>query len=102
VTCSSTDVNAKALLEPVLLIEILSPSTHKETWDNVRRYKTIPAVREILVIHTKSPSVDLLRRGDDGSWPEQPLTIAGGTLTLSSIDLTLPVAALYRGTGLAA
>jgi Uma2 family endonuclease len=85
----------------VLLIEILSPSNHKETWDTVRRYKTIPALREILVIRTKSPGVDLLRRGDDDSWPEQPLAITEGTFSLSSIGLTIPVAALFRGTGLA-
>jgi len=62
---------------------------------------TIPAPREILIIRTASAGVELLRRGDDGASSEQPLTIASGTFTLSSIGLTLPIAALYRGTGMA-
>jgi Uma2 family endonuclease len=101
VTCSAADMAGKALRDPVLLIEILSPSNHAETWANVQRYKTIPALREILVIHTSRAGVDLLRRADDDTWPEQPPRIDDGTFTLSSIGLTLPLAALYRGTGLA-
>lgn len=100
VTCSHADVTGKAVHEPVLLIEILSPSNHAETWRNVWAYMTIPTLREILVIRTASIGVDLLRRGDDGVWPERPLPIADGDVTLSSIGLTLPVAALYRGTGM--
>jgi Uma2 family endonuclease len=101
VTCSATDITGKALHEPVLLIEILSPSNHAETWRNVWAYLTIPSVREILVIRTASVGVELLRRGDIGGWSDRPLAIPRGEFTLSSIGLTLPVEALYRGTGMA-
>jgi Uma2 family endonuclease len=100
VTCSAADMAGKALHEPVLLVEILSPSNHAETWRNVRAHMTIPALREILVIRTASVGVDLLRRGDDDNWPDRPLAITAGAFTLSSIDLNLLVAALYRGTGM--
>ena len=86
--------------EPVLLIEILSPSNHAETWRNVWAYLTIPSLREILVIRTATVGLDLLCRGDDSGWPERPLTFTAGAFTLSSIGLTLPVAALYRVTGM--
>jgi Uma2 family endonuclease len=100
VTCSRTDVTGKAVHEPVLLIEILSPTNHAETWRNVWAYMTIPALREILVVRTVSVGVELLRRGDDDVWPDKPLSIADGDFTLSSIDLNLTVASLYRGTGM--
>jgi len=100
VTCSATDVAGQAVHEPVLLIEILSPSNHAETWRNVWAYLTIPTLREILVIRTSSVGVDLLRRADDGTWPKRPLAVTNGEFTLSSIGLSLPVAALYRGTGM--
>ncbi len=99
VTCSAADLTAKALREPVLLIEILSPANHAETWRNVWAYLTIPTLREILVIRTSTIGVELLRRDDDGGWPARPLAIAGGSFTLSSTDFTLPVAVLYRGSG---
>ena len=100
VTCSHTDITGKAVHEPVLLIEILSPTNHAETWRNVWAYMTIPTLREILVIRTASLGVELLRRGDDDAWPEKLLAIVDGGFTLSSIGLDLAVASLYRGTGM--
>jgi hypothetical protein len=63
-------------------------------------YMTIPTLREILVIRTASLGVELLRRGDDDTWPDKPLAIVDGKFTLSSIGLDLSVASLYRGTGM--
>ena len=99
VTCSAADYAAPMVREPVLLIEILSPSNHAETWRNVWAYMTIPSLREILVIRTASAGVDLLRRGDDGVWPDKPMAVTEGEFTLASIGFTLPVAALYRLVG---
>jgi Uma2 family endonuclease len=45
VTCSAADMAGKALHEPVLLVEILSPSNHAETWRNIRAYMAIPSLR---------------------------------------------------------
>src|ERR1700732_1504108 len=71
VTCSGYDTEESALADPVLLIEILSPSNQAETWANVWAYTTIPSVQEILVLKTVSIGVELLRRNQDGSWPNQ-------------------------------
>lgn len=100
VTCSHTDVTGKAVHEPVLLIEILSPTNHAETWRNVWAYLTIPTLWEILVIRTSSVGVELLCRDDNHAWPDKPLAITGGDFTLGSIGLNLAVAALDRGTGM--
>ena len=100
VSCSGYDAEDSALTDPVLLIEILSPSNQAETWANVWAYATIPSVKEILVLRTATIGAELLCRNPDGSWPEQPLTIAAGNLTLQSIGLTIPLAAAYRTTRL--
>jgi Uma2 family endonuclease len=100
VTCSRTDIAGKAVHEPMLLIEILSPTNDADTWRNVWAYMTIPALREILVIRTASMGVELLRRADDDAWPDKPRAIADGEFTLSSIGLNLAVASLYRGAGM--
>jgi Uma2 family endonuclease len=85
----------------VLLIEILSPSNQAETWANVWTYATIPSVKEILVLKTATLGAELLRRNEDGSWPQWPLTLTTGDLTLESIGLTIPLASPYRTTRLA-
>ena len=102
VTCSGYDAEESALADPVLLIEILSPSNQAETWANVWAYATIPSVQEILILKTASIGAELLRRNQDRSWPNQPLSIATGDLTLESIGFHVPLAAAYRTTRLAA
>ena len=101
VTCTPARPGDTAMRDPVLLIEVLSPSNHAETWMNVWSYTTIPSVREILVLRTASVGADLLRRQPDGSWPERQITFETGDLTLESIGYIGPVAAFYRTTWLA-
>ncbi len=87
---------------PVLVIEILSPSNKDKTRSNVWAYTTIPSVREILVISGTEVRAELLRRAPDGAWPEAPTVIDHGqSMTLDSIGLELPLAAAYRTTPLA-
>lgn len=100
VTCSDYEAEETGLTDPVLIVEILSPSNQTETWANVWAYTTIPSVREILVLRTTTVGADLLRRGPDGTWPREPDIITEGDLTLDSIGLRTPLADLYRSTRL--
>jgi hypothetical protein len=63
VTCSPLLFGQATLPEPVLLIEILSPSNQAKTWSNVRA---------------------------TGEWPEEPEQLAGGDLALKRIDFLGP------------
>jgi Uma2 family endonuclease len=101
VTCSGYDEEEQALIDPVLLIEILSPNNQAETYANVWAYTTIPSVKEILVLKTAVTGAELLRRSPDGTWPKTPLIIEAGNLTLESIGSSMPLAAAYRTTRLA-
>jgi Uma2 family endonuclease len=97
VTCAPLDPDDRLLREPLVVVEILSPSNKAETWANVWSYVTIPSVWEILVLHTADIRADLLRREEDGTWPDNPLTLTlGDTVTLESINFTAPIAAFYR------
>ena len=101
VTCSGYQTEEPALTDPVLVVEILSPSNQTETWRNVWAYATIPSVREILIVRTVTIGAELLRRNPDGTWPERPLLIEQGDLKLDSIGFSAPLTALYRTTRLA-
>ena len=66
-------------------------------------YTTIPSVQEILLVRSTRVEAELLRRGKDGTWPEQPTIIRPtDALELTSLDFTAPLASLYRTTVLAA
>ncbi|MBY0332172.1 MAG: Uma2 family endonuclease [Acetobacteraceae bacterium] len=96
VTCAPVSPTDATMAEPVLIVEILSPSNGAETWANVWTYTTIPSVREILVVHQVAQRAELLRRDPRGDWPPEPLTLTEGELALDSIGFRVSLAALYR------
>lgn len=100
VTCTGYEKEESALIDPVLIVEILSPSNQAETWANVWTYTTIPSVREILVLRSLYIGADLLRRRADGSWPQEPEILTDGDLVLDSIGFRTPLAGIYRTTRL--
>lgn len=102
VTCAPPTLD-QMLPEPLLLIEILSPSNDAETWANIWAYTTIPSVADILAVHSTRIEAELLHRDADGSWPKEPDIIGpDGVLALHSVGFTVPLAELYRTTALAA
>jgi Uma2 family endonuclease len=101
VTCTPYETEEYDVSNPVLIVEVLSPSNRADTWRNVWAFTTIPSLREILILSSTAVRAELLRRGSDGSWPAASTVIEDGDLTLDSIDLTVPLAAIYRTTRLA-
>ena len=88
--------------DPVLLIEIRTPENVADVLDNVWAYCTIPSVREIAVVHSTRVFAEVLRRGPDGHWPEDPEEIGpGGTLSFESIGLRCSLSEAYAQTHLA-
>lgn len=100
VTCSEYTIEEATLTDPVLVVEILSPSNKAETWSNIWTYTTIPSVREILVLDTVAIGAQVLRRGADATWPEEPEPVTAGELVLDSISFRAPLPDLYRNTRL--
>ncbi len=100
VTCAPVRPGQASLPEPLLLVEILSPSNQADSWANVRAYTSISSVQDILVLHSTRICAELLSRNHAGAWPDQPTEWQDGVLTLPSIGFSLPIAALYARTGL--
>jgi Uma2 family endonuclease len=91
------------MLDPVVLIEILSPTNARETRANVWAYTSIPSVAEIVLVHSTSIAAEVLRRQNDATWPAEPQYIdAVDDLVLASIDFRIPLRAVYRTSGIAA
>ncbi len=101
VTCTRYETEKYDVSNPVLIVEILSPSNRAETWRNVWSYTTIPSLREILILSSTAIRAESLRRGDDGNSPAVSTVIEDSDLILDSIGLTVPLGAIYRTTRLA-
>ena len=100
VTCTPPS-GARMMPEPVVLVEVLSPSNEAETWANVWAYATIPSLAEILIVRSTEIGAEILRRRPDGSWPEQPQAVGReGELRADSIGFAVPLREVYRTAGL--
>jgi Uma2 family endonuclease len=101
VTCEPP-TREQMLHQPVLLVEILSPSNEVETNANIWAFTTIPSVQEILSVHSTRIAASLLRRDPDGSWPPGPILLGpDDRLVLDSIGFAAPLRDCYRTTILA-
>jgi Uma2 family endonuclease len=89
-------IDSRALVEPVLLVEILSPSNEAKTRANAWAYATIPSVREVLILSSTAARGKILRQGDD-----TPTILVGREpLRLESIDYSGCLADFYATTDL--
>jgi Uma2 family endonuclease len=101
VTCQPPS-KSKVFPAPVLIIEILSPSNRKETWESIHTMASISTLKEIAVVESEKMRVEVFRRGEDGAWPKDgEVSEAGGTVRLESLAAELPMSEIYAGTHLA-
>jgi Uma2 family endonuclease len=70
VTCTPNRAYVHMLPDPMLLIEIRSPSNAEHAWRNIPPYATLPSVTEILIVESTRMAAELLRRQADGIWPQ--------------------------------
>ena len=97
VTCSETDTDEYLVREPVLIAEVLSPTT--ASYDTGRKfalYQQLESLAEYLTVDTERVAVDHFRREPDGRWIVQVLG-AGARIELTSLGIAIPVDALYAG-----
>ena len=91
------------LLNPHLIVEILSPST--EAYDRGRKfghYRTVESLREYLLISAERVSAELFIRQADGRWLLSAATQMEEVLDLQSIGCRIALADLYEDVDLTA
>lgn len=91
------DDEQDTLLNPLVIVEILSPST--ERYDrglNFQRYRLIPSFREYLLIAQEAYGIDHFVRQTDGTWNLTAVDRLADTITLPTIGCTLALADVYR------
>lgn len=91
---------SKAFVDPILIVEVLSPGNKRETWESIRALATIPALQDILVVDSEDISVELFSRDASGHWPASGQTVTSGSVLLASLDFAMPLAEIYAGTQL--
>ncbi|MDT7689618.1 MAG: hypothetical protein QOE46_2377 [Acidobacteriota bacterium] len=87
-----------ALTNPQLIVEVLSPSTEAcDRGDKFTHYKSIPTLREYLLVAQHRPHVTHLFKQDDGTWIHSEANDLDTSAKLNSLDCELPLIEIYRG-----
>lgn len=85
------------LLNPVVIIEILSPSTERDDRGlKFQHYRTIDSLQEYVLISQDAPRVECFARTDDDRWLLTDAVGLDATLELPSIGCTLRLADVYE------
>jgi len=99
VTCAPPERGARAITEPRLIVEVLSPSTAAhDRGVKLADYRRIASVEQILVVASEDRHVEVWRRAPDG-WKVQDL-IGDAAILLAIDGQPLPLAAVYDAVAL--
>jgi Uma2 family endonuclease len=93
---SFDDAKFNTLLNPALIIEVLSPST--EDYDRITKwahYRSIPSLLEYVLVSQDRVYVEQIRKQENGGWMGSDLDEPGQALELQSIACRLSLTEIY-------
>jgi len=87
-------------LNPTVILEVTSDSSEEyDTGEKLASYRTIPSMREYIVVSHRERRVTVHQRGPDGRWIER-IAIADGRVEVPSIAAVLVVDEVYRASSI--
>lgn len=92
------DEQQDTLLNPTLVVEVLSPST--ESFDRGEKsfhYRRIPSLKEYLLVAQDRVHIERYVRQPDGQWVLTDYTQSDRAVPLESLGVELPIAQVYEG-----
>ncbi len=95
------DDHRDVLLNPRLIIEVLSPST--SSWDRGGKfwhYRHVPSFEEYILVSQDAWLIEHHTRQPNGGWLLETVSGPDGFLRLSSIATEIPLTDIYGGTNL--
>ncbi|MGI8555859.1 MAG: Uma2 family endonuclease, partial [Pyrinomonadaceae bacterium] len=97
VSCEENPENPYFRNQPILIIEVASPSTANiDRREKLLFYQQMPSVREYAVIDRRKINIELHRRQSDGRWITYYFDADDEEITFESVEMTLPIAEIYR------
>lgn len=96
VTCRPHDPRDRVTPEPILIVEILSPSTEDDDRKvKLPDYRSLASVREIVLIDPRRMYCEVHRRLDGDRWLTDLLRNSKSRLRLTSIDFDQKLETIY-------
>jgi Uma2 family endonuclease len=88
---------ADTILNPKVIIEVLSPSTADYDYGGkFELYRSLPSVEEYLLVAQDEPHIDIYRRQSPTKWTFETITGLEAIVPLLSLNIELPLAEVYE------
>ena len=98
VRCGPGSADRTVIDDPVLVVEVLSPSTQQGDLTRKRwAYQAIDTLQAILFVAGDEARVELATRASGGTWVSRFVVGLETILPIDALDLTLPMPELYAG-----
>lgn len=86
----------ESLLNPVVIIEVLSPSTEAiDRGEKLANYAQIRGLSEYMIVDPNAVRIDLYSRIENDAWRLELLSNSEAKLRLRSLGIELPLAEIY-------
>lgn len=83
---------------PRLVIEVLSDTTRAfDLVEKLEEYKSVPSLRDIVLVDTDEPKLIHWGRRPDGAWGRRVVEGPDATLDVPDLGVALPLRVLYAG-----
>ena len=90
------DDEMDTLLNPTLIVEVLSESTEKyDRGEKFRQYQQIGSLKEYMLVSQHAPRVELFVRQGDRNWMLYQVEGSEGKITSPTLGVTLELAEVY-------
>lgn len=84
------------ILNPVTVVEVLSPSTeNRDRGYKLRYYLKIASLREYVLVAQEEPRVEIYRRAETGEWVWHLIEGGEAEVRLEGVGCTVPMVELY-------
>jgi len=97
VSCEETVEDSHFRNEPILIVEVISPSTeYIDRREKLLFYQQMPSLQEYVIIEQKKIAVEIHRRQPDGSWITYFFNHNDTEVEFQTVEMTMKLQEIYR------
>ncbi len=97
VRCGPMTPGATSLDDPTILVEVLSDgSVGRDRVEKWRIYQKLPSLQHYLLVERDKPVIEIFDRAGEAWFTQRLIEGLDASLDLSALDLTIPLAEIYR------
>lgn len=92
------DVNRGSILNPQVIVEVLSPSTEAyDRGEKFERYRSLDSMQEYVLVSQITPRIEIFLRHPDGAWLFNAFAGLQAAAAMRSLEISLPLVEVYAG-----